>query len=120
MIGSTYRRQHRGLPYDPAVLDRVVAASLSRERGTVLTAVDGEGRVHASLFCVWDDRRAWYLGGGGDPELRSSGAGSLLMWELIKHASKQVAVLRLRGVDAARSRALLPQVRRASGDATSR
>jgi hypothetical protein len=90
MIGLTYRRQHLDLPYDPTVLDRVVAASLSRECGAVLTAVDGNGRVHASLLCVWDDRRAWYLGGGGDPELRSSGAGSLLMWELIKHAAKHV------------------------------
>jgi len=97
MVGSTYRRQDRGLPYDPVVYDRVVAASLSRQRGTVLTAVDDRGRVHASLFCVWDDRRAWYLGGGGDPELRSSGAGSLLMWELIKRAAKEVGCFDFEG-----------------------
>jgi CelD/BcsL family acetyltransferase involved in cellulose biosynthesis len=91
MVGSTFRRQRLEVPYDPTVLARLVDASLSRERGTVLTAVDGSGRVHASLFCVWDDRRAWYLGGGGDPELRSSGAGSLLMWELMKESAKHVA-----------------------------
>jgi Acetyltransferase (GNAT) domain len=90
MVGSTYRRQHREPPYDPAVLHRVVAAGLARDRGTVLTAVDAQGRVHASLFCVWDDRRAWYLCGGGDAELRASGAGSLLMWELIKESAKHV------------------------------
>lgn len=90
MVEATYRRQRLGVPYDPSVLHRAVAASVSRERGVVLTAVDDDERVHSSLFCVWDDRRAWYLGGGGDPELRSSGAGSLLMWELIKEAAKHV------------------------------
>ncbi|WP_226379047.1 GNAT family N-acetyltransferase [Pseudonocardia sp. KRD291] len=90
MVGATFRRQRLDVPYDPAALDRVVAATLARERGTVLTAVDSDGRVHASLLCARDDRRAWYLGGGGDPELRSSGAGSLLMWELIRDAAKHV------------------------------
>jgi hypothetical protein len=90
MVGSTYRRQGLDVPYDPRVLDRAVEAALGRARGTVLTAVDEAGNVHSSLFCVWDDRRAWYVGGGGDPELRSSGAGSLLMWELIKEAAKHV------------------------------
>jgi Acetyltransferase (GNAT) domain len=90
MVGSTYSRQHRELPYDPTVLHRVVAAALARDRGTVLTAVDAQGRVHASLFCVWDDLRAWYLCGGGDVELRASGAGSLLIWELIKESAKHV------------------------------
>lgn len=90
MVGSTFRRQHLEVPYDATVLHDVVAACLARERGVVLTAVDDAGRVHASLFCARDDRRAWYIGGGGDPELRSSGAGSLLMWELIKDASKHV------------------------------
>jgi hypothetical protein len=90
MVSSTFRRQRLDVPYDPTVLDRIVEASLARERGVVLTAVDASGRVHASLFCVWDDRRAWYLGGGGDVELRSSGAGSLLMWELMKESAKHV------------------------------
>lgn len=90
MVGATFRRQQLDVPYDPAALDRVVAAVLARERGTVLSAVDADGRVHASLLCAWDDRRAWYLGGGGDPELRSSGAGSLLMWELIRNAAGNV------------------------------
>jgi hypothetical protein len=88
MVADTYRRQR--IPFDPALLDRIVAAAVARDRGTVLTALDRSGRVHASLFGVWDDRRAWYLGGGGDPELRSSGAGSLLMWELIKESAKHV------------------------------
>ncbi|WP_250548697.1 GNAT family N-acetyltransferase [Pseudonocardia sp. H11422] len=90
MVRSTFGRQRLEVPYDPVVLERIVAACLARDRGTVLTAVDASGNVHASLFCAWDDQRAWYLGGGGDPRLRSSGAGSLLMWELIKESAKHV------------------------------
>jgi len=63
----------------------------------VLSAVDATGALHASLYCVWDDRRAWYLGGGGDPGLRSSGAGSLLMWELIKESAKHVGCFDFEG-----------------------
>jgi len=90
MVDATFDRQGMSTPYRPEVLDRLVRAFTDRDRGTVLTAVDASGAVHASLFCVWDDRRAWYLGGGGDPRLRSSGAGSLLMWELIKEAAGHV------------------------------
>jgi Acetyltransferase (GNAT) domain len=89
LVGATYARQGLGLPYDAGVLDRVVRAAVERERGTVVTAVDQEGRCHASLFSVWDDRRAWYVCGGGDPALRRSGAGTLLMWELIREAAKR-------------------------------
>ncbi|MFC5141940.1 GNAT family N-acetyltransferase [Actinomycetospora rhizophila] len=87
MIRATAERRDITVPIAPDAVDRAVRASVERGRGTVLTAVDASGVVHASLFCVWDSDRAWYLGGGGDAVLRSSGAGSLLMWELIKEAA---------------------------------
>ena len=36
---------------------------------------------------MWDENSAYYLMGGGDPDLRNSGAASLVLWEAIKHAS---------------------------------
>jgi hypothetical protein len=38
------------------------------------------------LYVVWDPNAAFHLLSGGDPELRTSGAGSLLMWEAIMRA----------------------------------
>ncbi|MPY95519.1 MAG: GNAT family N-acetyltransferase [Acidimicrobiia bacterium] len=105
MVRSTFQRQRLEVPYDPAVLDRIVRACLERDRGRVLSAVDAAGRLHASLFCAWDDQRAWYIGGGGDPELRSSGGGSLLMWELIKASAKHVGRFDFEG-------SMLPSVER--------
>jgi hypothetical protein len=43
--------------------------------------------LHAGIYVVWDEQSAYYLMGGGDPELRSSGATSLCMWEAIKFVS---------------------------------
>jgi hypothetical protein len=90
MTTATFNRQGLDVPYDADVLDRVVAACNDRGRSRVLSAWDDDGALHASVFCVWDDERAWYLGGGGNPALRSSGAGSLLMWRLIQEAAKHV------------------------------
>ena len=47
------------------------------------------GRVHAAMLLVWDERRCYYLQGGGDPALRNSGAHSLLVWEAIQRAASK-------------------------------
>jgi len=90
-VRQAFERQEKKLPFSPELLRRIHRAAASREAGQILTAVDGRGRTHASLLLVWDDRRAYYLTGGADPELRSSGAQSLLLWEAIKRAAKTSA-----------------------------
>jgi hypothetical protein len=52
----------------------------------MLFACDDADQVHAVAYVVWDRHAAFYLLGGGDPELRTSGAASLLMWEAIMQA----------------------------------
>jgi hypothetical protein len=53
----------------------------------MLFAEDASGQVHAAIYVVWDARSAHYLLSGGDPELRSSGANSFLLWNAIRHAA---------------------------------
>jgi len=53
----------------------------------VLIAEDENGAAHAGVLIVWDAESCFYLMGGGDPTLRSSGASSLCVWEAIRHAS---------------------------------
>lgn len=84
MAAATFDRQSLDLPYSPDVLERAAAAAIERDRGRVLTAVDEDDAVHASMLVVWDDDRAYYLVGGADPSRRESAALSLLMWEAIK------------------------------------
>lgn len=90
LVRATFQRQNRGLPLDPEALHRVAAECVRRDQGVILTAVDASGAAHSSLFCAWGHGRAWYLLGGSDPRLRSSRAGSLLLWQSIKEAAGRV------------------------------
>jgi hypothetical protein len=84
---KTFARQ--GLPApDIGRLERIDAACAPREARAALFACDEAGRVHAVAYVVWDRHSTYYLLGGGDPELRTSGASSLLMWEAIGRARK--------------------------------
>ena len=83
---KTFLRQGKRLPYSHELVYRIDNACGDGSR-RVFFAEDGTGRIHAALYIVWDERSAYYLMGGGDPDLRNSGATSLLMWEAIKFAS---------------------------------
>lgn len=83
----TFARQGLAVPVDDAVTQRIDAACAERGCRRIFFAVDAAGAVHAAVYLVWDDRRAYYLMGGGDPALRGSGATSLAMWEAIRFAS---------------------------------
>lgn len=84
---KTFERQGRKL-YDYSIaLKRLDAALLEKNARKLLCAVDSEGRIHAASYFVYDSTCCYALIGGGDPELRSSGAATLLMWEGIKFAS---------------------------------
>lgn len=80
---KTFARQGLAVPQSLAELARLDSACADRGARTMLFAVDEADRVHAVAYVVWDERAAYYLLGGGDPDLRTSGASSLLIWESI-------------------------------------
>lgn len=84
---KTFERQNRKLPYDAQIIRKLDKKANQRGQRKLLCAVDELGRVHAAAYFVFDERRCYYLIGGGDPALRNSGAGALLVWEGIKFAS---------------------------------
>jgi Acetyltransferase (GNAT) domain len=86
-VRSTFERQRRRTPFSHELLGRLDAAVRANDAGTVLTAVDHAGAVHASLMVVWDDARSYYLAGGSQSEQLGSGAQSLLLWQAVRHAS---------------------------------
>jgi len=83
----TFKRQGKKLPYSRGFVKRLDKKCKEKNARKMFFAIDSQNRVHAVLYLVWDKNSAYYLMGGGDPELRSSGATSLLMWEAIKFAS---------------------------------
>lgn len=82
----TFARQGMTLPYTDEFVRCLDHACADRRARKILIAEDKEGRRHAGVYIVWDENSAYYLMGGGDPELRNSGATSLCMWEAIKFA----------------------------------
>lgn len=83
----TYLRQGR-MPPDSSEfirhMDQICAEKNCRK---IFIAQDPDGKMHAGVYLVWDENSAYYLMGGGDPELRNSGATSLCMWHAINFAS---------------------------------
>jgi hypothetical protein len=87
---KTYDRQNKKITYTLNLLRRIDDVCISRNCRQLFFARDMEGNIHAAIYIVFDKECAYYLLGGGDPTLRSSGAHSLLMWEAIQFASQFV------------------------------
>lgn len=83
----TFARQDKKFPYGRELVRRLDAACSERDARRIFFAEDARGRIHAVAYIIWDERAAYYLMGGADPDLRNSGASSLLLWEAIKFAS---------------------------------
>lgn len=84
---KTFARQNLPQPYSDAFLKRLDSACDARHCRKIFMAVDQENRHHAGVYLVWDEESAYYLMGGGDPDLRNSGATSLCMWHAIQFAA---------------------------------
>lgn len=87
LINLTYARQNLPVDFSKNVLRNIVNACDQRSCQKIFFAEDSDGNLHASLILVWDENMAYYLQGGNHPDLRNSGAASLVMWEAIQFAS---------------------------------
>ncbi len=84
----TFVRQGQQLPYARELVKGLDRACAAHEARKIFFGRDKDGRIHAAIYIVWDENSAYYIMGGGDPELRASGATSLCMWEAIQFAAR--------------------------------
>ena len=84
---KVFARQNMALPYTRDFVRRLDKAAAQNQARKIFIAEDEQGRHHAGVYLIWDDNTAYYLMGGGDPDLRNSGATSLCMWEAIQFAA---------------------------------
>lgn len=66
-------------------MDEVCTA---RQIRTIVAAVDAGDRVHAASYAIRDRTTTYLLFSGSDPQLRDSGAVTLVRWELIRAAAE--------------------------------
>ena len=87
---STFKRQGIDMSYSYEYLRRMDNIQKANNSRRITFAVDNDGNIHSAIYIVWDENSAYYLMSGSDPEFRSSGATSLLLWEAIQFASTVV------------------------------
>ncbi len=85
---ETFARQGLEPPYSDALVRRLDAACSARSARRILGAVDVDGRTHAALYVVWDERTLYPIINARDPELQAFGSNTLLYWEAIRLASE--------------------------------
>ncbi len=93
----TFERQGMELPYSYNLVKRLDTVCKIHNARKMFFAEDAQGRIHAAVYLVFDSHTAYYLMGGGDPDLRNSGATSLLMWEAIQYASNVSTIFDFEG-----------------------
>lgn len=83
----TFERQGLPVPYPDDLVRRIDAACAARGARRILGAVGLDGRPHAALYVVWDERTLYPIINARDPELQAFGANTLLYWEAIRLAA---------------------------------
>ena len=83
---SSFVQKGLKVPVATDVLTRLDAALAERSRREIFMAIDQKtGAVHSVGYLAWDNQSAYLLMAGDDPKLRASGAGILLIWEMIRY-----------------------------------
>lgn len=93
----TFDRQRMEMPYSLEFLKNLDKACEEHNARKMFFAKDADGRLHGAIYIVWDEQTTYYIMGGGDPDLRNSGATSLLMWEAIQFASTKTDYFNFEG-----------------------
>lgn len=71
--------------YSNNLLMTICNTSIKRHQGKILAIMDEKGIVHAATFVVWDKLSAYYLLYCINPQQRSSGASTMMVYEMIKY-----------------------------------
>jgi len=85
---SSLKKNGKNIRYSFENFENIYNSAYLNKRGKSWYAVDEEGNIHSIIFCVFDNKLAYYLVSSIDPDYRKTGSISLLIWEAIKYFSK--------------------------------
>jgi len=81
----SYRRQGLKLKLPYQYLKLLDEAIRNKGNRLILKTVDDTGRTHAVVYIVFNNKSAYYLLSGSDPEYRKMGGQTLALWEAVKY-----------------------------------
>jgi len=84
---TSLRKQGEKIHYSFEYFERLYNAAYANSGGRVVYAQDKNDAIHAALFVVWGPEGAYDLISTIDPELRNSGAATLLVQEIVGYVS---------------------------------
>ena len=87
-----FERQKVAIPISRSVLSELVTACERKKSGKSLFASDGDGKIVAVVYLVWDRKSCYLLLAGENEQSRLHGAGIYLTWQAIKYASENLGV----------------------------
>lgn len=70
-----------------ANIQSVIKALLHERRGAVYHALNADGTIVYAACYGWDSKRAYYLFGGGHPQVTEPWQGTLIHWEAFQDAA---------------------------------
>ncbi|HFB99339.1 MAG TPA: GNAT family N-acetyltransferase [Phaeodactylibacter sp.] len=87
---KTFDRQKVKIPFSFDFLEKYDESLKANNARKMFFAVDDKNQIHSAVYLIWDEFTAYLLMAGDDPNLRSSGAGILLIWHAIEYAKKEL------------------------------
>lgn len=97
VCNKTFERQNLSVPYSREYVKRIADAAAHQNAIDLLIAEGPDGNLHAGAIIVYGHDVAYYILGGGDPELRNSGAATLILWEAILRSRERVRIFDFEG-----------------------
>lgn len=82
-------KNHQAIQYPEDLLASIIERSYDLNQGKTLYCHDAQGKIKGALLIVWDNNSAYHFISAFDPEYRSLGTGSFLIWEAIKYVASR-------------------------------
>lgn len=75
--------------YSESLFKNIHNTAIRRQQGKIIAIRDNDNNIHSATFVIWDKESAYYLISAIDPQFKSSGASSLMVWEAILYLSNK-------------------------------
>lgn len=92
LLVKSFKRQGLNYPFGLEYLKRYDEVMKAHQVRHIFFAKDEQGQAHSVLYLLVDHDRAYCHLVGDDPDLRSSGAGILLIWEAMRFTKQELGL----------------------------